>query len=134
MLEHARSLVPHLAANARGKLEIELLQRIGDAHFGRGAMIECAEAYEAAAAQAAGAGLTSARVDALSALVVPFGLIDPDRAMAAIEQAVRLSATLGDPLLHARTELLAAVRGSRSTTGEERTGRSVRPPARRSTA
>ena len=113
VLEHARSLVHHLPADARSALEIELLQRIGDAHFWRGAMIECAEAYEAAAARAADAGLTSARVDALSGLVVPFGLIDPDRGIAAIEQAVRLSATLDDPLLHARTELLAA--GTRLT-------------------
>ncbi len=108
VLEHARSLVHRLAANARSELEIELLKRIGDAHFWRGAMIDCAEAYEAAAARAADAGLTSARVNALSALVVPFSLIDPDRGIAAIEQAAHLSANLDDPLLHARTELLAA--------------------------
>src|SRR5262249_44826029 len=33
--------------------------------------------------------------------------IDPDRAIAVVEQTVRLSASLNDPLLHARTELLA---------------------------
>ena len=70
--------------------------------------IECAQAYEAAAARAADAGLTSARVDALSSLVRPLCFIDPDRAMAAIEQALHLSANLDDPLLHARTELLGA--------------------------
>ena len=70
--------------------------------------IECAEAYEAAAARAADAGSTSAQVHALSGLIRPFAVLDPDRGMAAIEQAVRLSATLDDPLLHARTELLAA--------------------------
>jgi tetratricopeptide (TPR) repeat protein len=108
VLQHGRSLVDRLAANARSTVEIELLQRIGDAHFGRGAMVECAEAYEAAAARAADAGLTSAQVDALNSLVRPFCFIDPDRAIAAIEQAEHLSANLGDPLLHARTELLAA--------------------------
>ena len=108
VLEHARSLVHHLAADARSQLEIELLQRIGDAHYGRGAMIECAEAYEAAAARAADAGLTSARVHALRGLIRPLWFLDPDRGIAAVEQAVRLSATLDDPLLHARTELLAA--------------------------
>ena len=108
VLQHGRSLVDRLAANARSAVEIELLHRIGDAHFGRGAMVECAEAYEAAAARAADAGLTSAQVDALNSLVRPFCFIDPDRAIAAIEQAVHLSANLGDPLLHARTELLAA--------------------------
>jgi DNA-binding winged helix-turn-helix (wHTH) protein/tetratricopeptide (TPR) repeat protein len=108
VLEQARSLVPQLAANARGLREIDLLRRIGDAHFWRGAMIECVGAYEAAAARAAAAGLTSARVDALSALVVPFGLIDPDRGIVAIEEAVRLSGTVDDPLLRARTQVAAA--------------------------
>jgi tetratricopeptide (TPR) repeat protein len=108
VLQHAHSLLPRLAANVRSELEAELLQRIGDAHFGRGAMLECAEAYEAAAARAADAGLTSARVAALSSLVRPLCFIDPDRAIAAVEQAVRLFADSGDPLLRARTELLAA--------------------------
>ena len=85
-----------------------MLQRIGDAHYGRGAWIDCAEAYEAAAARAADSGLTSARVHALRGLIRAFGVLDPDRGIAAVEQAVRLSATLDDPLLHARTELLAA--------------------------
>ena len=108
VLEHARSLVHQLPANTRSQLEIELLQCIGDAHFGRGAMIDCVQAYEAAAARAADAGFTSAQVDALSSLVRPFCFIDPHRAMAASEQAVHLSANLDDPLMHARTELLAA--------------------------
>jgi tetratricopeptide (TPR) repeat protein len=108
VLEQARSLVHHLAANARTELEIELLQRIGDAHYGRGAWTECAEAYETAAARAAEAGSISTQVHALRGLIRPYGVLDPDRGIAAIEQAVRLSATLNDPLLHARTELLAA--------------------------
>jgi tetratricopeptide (TPR) repeat protein len=106
-LQQARSLVHHLAANARSTLEVELLQRIGDAHYGRGAWIECAEAYEAAV-RAADAGPPSTRVHALRGLIRPFAVLDPDRGIAAIEQAVRLSAKLDDPLLHARTELLAA--------------------------
>jgi DNA-binding winged helix-turn-helix (wHTH) protein/tetratricopeptide (TPR) repeat protein len=108
VLEHAQSLVPRLNANVVGQAGIDLLQRIGDAHFGRGAMIESAEAYEAAAARAAAAGLTPARVGALTSLVRPLCFIDPDRGKAAIEQAVHVSAHLDDPLLHARTELLAA--------------------------
>jgi DNA-binding winged helix-turn-helix (wHTH) protein/tetratricopeptide (TPR) repeat protein len=108
VLQHARSLLHHLAADAPSALEVELLQRIGDAHYGRGAWVECAEAYEAAAARAADAGSTSTQVHALRGLIRPFAVLDPDRGIAAIEQAVRLSATLDDPLLHARTELLAA--------------------------
>ena len=68
VLEHARSLLHHLAADARSALEVELLQRIGDAHYGRGAWVECAEAYEAAAARAADAGSTSTQVHALRGL------------------------------------------------------------------
>lgn len=41
-------------------------------------------------------------------MIRPYAVLDPDRGIAAIEEAVRLSATLDDPLLHARTELLAA--------------------------
>jgi DNA-binding winged helix-turn-helix (wHTH) protein/tetratricopeptide (TPR) repeat protein len=108
VLQQARSLVRHLAADAGSKLDIELLQCIGDAHFGRGAMIECAEAYETAAARAADAGFTAAQVDALGGLVRPLCFIDPDRGMAAIEQALQLSANLDDPLPHARTDLLGA--------------------------
>ena len=108
VLEQARSLVHHLAADARSMVEIELLQRVGDGHYGRGAWNECAEAYEAAAARAAADGSTASQIHALRGLIRPYGVLDPDRGIAAIEQAVRLSATLDDPLLHARTELLAA--------------------------
>jgi DNA-binding winged helix-turn-helix (wHTH) protein/tetratricopeptide (TPR) repeat protein len=107
VLEQARSLVRHLPVDARSGLEVELLQRIGDAHYGRGAWTECAEAYEAAA-RAAETGLTSTRIHALRGLIRPYAVLDPDRGIAAIEEAVRLSATLDDPLLRARTELLAA--------------------------
>ena len=108
VLEHALTLLPRVAPERQADVEIELLERIGDAHYWLGAMVECARAYEGGAARAAQAGLTSARVTALSFLVRPFGLIDPDRGIAAIEEAVALSAGLGDPVLHGRTELLAA--------------------------
>ena len=111
VLQHALALVPRAAVESQADLEIQLLERIGDAHYWLGAMVECARAYEAEAALAARGGLTAARVNALSFLVRPFGRIDPDRGIAAIEEAVALSANLGDPLLHGRTELLAA--GSR---------------------
>jgi tetratricopeptide (TPR) repeat protein len=111
ILQHALTLVPRVPVDRRAEVEIQLLERIGDAHYWLGAMVDCARAYEAAAARAARDGLIPARVNALSALVRPFGLIDPDRGIAAIEEAVSLSDRLGDPILHSRTELLAA--GSR---------------------
>jgi tetratricopeptide (TPR) repeat protein len=110
-LEHALTIVPRLPAGARIGGQIQLRERLGDAHYWFGAMVESARAYQAAATQAADAGLTAARVHALTYLVRPFGLIDPDRGIAAIEEAELLGAGLGDPLLHAHTRLLAA--GSR---------------------
>jgi len=107
VLQHALALAADVAASARPELEIEILERIGDAHYCLGAMSEGVAAYEAQAARAAAAGLTSARVRALSWLFRPFGLIDPDRGIAAVEQAAKLSAECGDPLLHACTEMLA---------------------------
>jgi len=107
VLEHALALVPQSPSSSRNELEVQLWQRIGDAHYWLGQMFECAHAYEAAAARAAEAGLTAARIDALSSLVRPFGLIDPDRGIAAIGRAVQLSAGCGDPVLHACTEMLA---------------------------
>jgi DNA-binding winged helix-turn-helix (wHTH) protein/tetratricopeptide (TPR) repeat protein len=111
VLRHALTLVPHAAVEHRAELEAQLFERIGDAQYWLGEMVECARAYEAEAACGARSGLPSVRVNALSFLIRPFGLIDPDRGIAAVEEAVALSAGLGDPRLHARTELLAA--GSR---------------------
>jgi len=108
VLQHALALVSRVPPERRADLEIQLLERIGDAHYWLGAMIECACAYEAEAACAARAGLTPARITALSFLIRPFGLIDPDRGLAAADEAVALSAGIGDPSLQARTELLAA--------------------------
>ncbi len=108
LLQQAHALVQHLSGDVRSALEIELLQRIGDAHYGRGAWAECAECYETAAARAAQSGSTAARVHALRGLIRPYAVLDPDRGIAAVEEAVHLSAALDDPLLQARTELLAA--------------------------
>src|SRR5262249_55919535 len=97
VLQHALTLVPKVAPKRQADLEIQLLERIGDAYYWLGAMVECARAYEAEAARAARAGLTSARITALSFLIRPFGLIDPDRGMAAVDEAVALGAGIDDP-------------------------------------
>jgi hypothetical protein len=133
-LQHALRLAPALATPARDELEVRLLERVGDTHFWLGAMHPCAKAYEAQAARADEAGLPTEQVRALSHLVRPFGLIDPDRGIAAIEHAVRLSAGLGDALLHAQTEFLAAGTRSCTTPGAGRIGTSASPPATRSSA
>jgi DNA-binding winged helix-turn-helix (wHTH) protein/tetratricopeptide (TPR) repeat protein len=107
VLQHALALAATVDPGVRPALEVEILERIGDAHYWLGAMDECAKSYREEAARAAEVGLVSAQVRALSCLVFPFGLIDPDQGIAAVEQAARLSAGSDDPLLHACTELLA---------------------------
>src|SRR5262249_37882639 len=102
------NLLPRISSHAGIELETEILEFVGDAHYLLGAMAESARAYEAAASRAGQAGLKQAQVSALTSLVRPFGLIDPDRGIAAVDQAVRVSRSLDDPLLQARTEMLAA--------------------------
>src|SRR5262245_59244803 len=100
ILQHALDLSADVPARVP-ELEVEILERIGDAHYCLGEMSEAARAYEAEAARAADAALAAARIRALSCMVWPFGLIDPDRGIAAVEQAARLGAGCGDPRLHA---------------------------------
>ena len=108
VLQQALKLVPRVASSAAAELEIQILELIGDAHYALGAMADSANAYLAGAARAAQAGLGAAQVTALTCLVRPFGLIDPDRGISAIDQAEQVSGSLDDALLLARTQMLAA--------------------------
>jgi hypothetical protein len=107
VLQRALELAGNVDAGVRPAIETEILERIGDAHYCLGAMADCAKSYRAEAARAAEAGVVSAQIRALSFLAWPFGLIDPDQGIAAVEQAAQLSASCDDPLLRAGTELLA---------------------------
>lgn len=107
-LKHALELIPKVAGEKRSELEIQTLVQIGDTHYALGDMAESAQAYEKAAAQAAGKGLRAAQVSALIRSVHPMGLIDVDRAVATVEQAERISTTLDDAKLQARARMLAA--------------------------
>jgi predicted ATPase len=53
VLRHALELVPMINTSAGAKLEIEILEFVGDAHYASGAMAESAKAYEAEASRAA---------------------------------------------------------------------------------
>ena len=108
VLQQALKLVPKVTSSAGAELEIQILEFIGDAHYALGAMADSAEAYAAGGARAAQVGLKAAQVSALTCLMRPFGLIDPDQGMAAIDQAAQVSRSLDDPLLRARTQMLAA--------------------------
>jgi len=100
--------MPRIQAQVGPELESQILEFIGDAHFALGAMAESATAYEAAAFRAGQAGLKSAQVSALSCMVRPFGLIDPDRGIAAISRAVEVTRSMQNPVLLARMQMLAA--------------------------
>jgi tetratricopeptide (TPR) repeat protein len=107
VLEHAVGLVPRLPLDQRARLEIQIRERMGDAHFVLGAMVESALAYETESTLAARAGLTTAQVQAQSCFARPLGLLDPDHAIAVLREAATTSVSL-DPPTHARVDLLAA--------------------------
>jgi DNA-binding winged helix-turn-helix (wHTH) protein len=108
ILHHALELVPKVASGNRIEREIQILGRIGDAHYVLGNMADSAQAYEKAASQAAQGALGTAQVNALICLALPLGMIDVDQSIAAVEQAARIGASLDDPLLAARSQMLAA--------------------------
>jgi DNA-binding winged helix-turn-helix (wHTH) protein/tetratricopeptide (TPR) repeat protein len=111
ILRHALELVGKLGQAFRAELEVQILELIGNAHFVLGALRESAEAYGDAASRAECADLKAARVHSLICAMYPLGFIDPDRGLAALDQAVQTSILVGDPLLLARAQIGAS--GSR---------------------
>jgi predicted ATPase len=107
-LEHALQLVPKVPTSAQAHLAIRLLERIGDIQYVLGAMSDSVKAYEKAATRAEEAGLRANHINALSCLSRPLAVIDSDRGLAALQHAEKVSTTYDDPLLRARTQLLAA--------------------------
>jgi len=108
VLQHALKLIPKVETRLGAQLGSQILEFTGDAHYALGAMADSAGAYESAASRAGSAGLEMAQVSALSCMVRPFGLIDPDRGITAMGRAVDVTRRMKDPLLLARTEMLAA--------------------------
>lgn len=107
ILRHALELVPMVATGKRTELEIQTLLQIGDTNYAVGSMAESAQAYEQAASQAAQSNLRVAQVASLIRLAHPMGLIDVDQAVAVAERAEQIGASLDDPILQARTQMLA---------------------------
>jgi DNA-binding winged helix-turn-helix (wHTH) protein/tetratricopeptide (TPR) repeat protein len=108
ILQHGLKLVAKVGSTGRTELEIRLLELVGDAYFALGALQESAGAYLAAATQAEGAGLKAAQAHALTCAMYPLGFFNPDRGLAAMDQAVEMSMSVGDPLPLARAQMLAA--------------------------
>jgi DNA-binding winged helix-turn-helix (wHTH) protein/tetratricopeptide (TPR) repeat protein len=108
ILRHALELVVKLVPALRPELEVAIFEFIGDAYFALGALQESAEAYLAAATQAERAGLKAAQAHALICAMYPLGFVNPDKGLEAMQQAVRMSTSVGDPLPLARAQMLAA--------------------------
>jgi hypothetical protein len=89
-------------------LEIQIFGRIGDAWYALGNMLDSARAYEQQASRAEQGGLKADQVNALSCLARTTVLIDGDKGIAVCDRAVRACDSVEDPLLVARTQMLAA--------------------------
>jgi DNA-binding winged helix-turn-helix (wHTH) protein/tetratricopeptide (TPR) repeat protein len=110
ILQRALELARKLTAARGAEHEIRILEFIGDAHYTLGAIPESAKAYEEAASKAERIGLTTGLVSALTCLARPllFLGINPERGLAALDQAVQVSKSSGDPVLAARTQMLSS--------------------------
>ena len=107
ILEHALGLLSGIAADPARDLEIEIRERISDARYAVGDLDGSAEADGTVVALAEQRGLKVAQVNALTRLARVMAFSDPDACVALCERAVRVCATHNDPLLQARTEMLA---------------------------
>lgn len=107
-LQDARSLAAKLEPVRQPPLEVQILQRLGDACCAAGDMAEALPAYEKAAATAASAGLQEAQVEALLALAFPVYYSDVDEGRRICERALAACAGTANPLLSAQTQMVAA--------------------------
>lgn len=108
LLRHALEMLAHLAPEAGAALEIQILEKIGDALYAQGDMEQSGEIDRKIIDLAASRGFTVPQVNALTRLARVLAFVDPDRCVAVCERAVEVCKTIDDPLLQARTEMLAA--------------------------
>jgi len=108
ILRHAHELVLKLAPAVRAEIEVRIFEFMGDAHFALGALAESAQMYAAAAARAQQADLKAAQMHALTSAMYPLGFIGPERGVAALDEAVKISTSCNDPGRLALTQMLAS--------------------------
>jgi tetratricopeptide (TPR) repeat protein len=107
ILRHAHDLVPKLTPTIRAEIEVRILEFMGDAHFALGALGQSAQDYAVAATRARQAGLKKAQLHALTSATYPLGFIGPEDAVAALEEAVKISLSVNDPPRLAVTQMVA---------------------------
>src|SRR5262249_12176449 len=100
--------VARTPADEQVRLQLRILERIGDVHYASGAISESVAAYEKQTAVASGAALAVEHGHALMCEAVPLGLIDPDRGVELMERASRVSERVGEPFAR-RARLMTAV-------------------------
>ena len=108
ILRHAHELVPKLTVGVRAELEVRIVVFMGHAYFAMGALVDSARSYEVAAARAEQAGLKSAQTHALTCSMYPLGFIGPEKGVAALDEALRISMSVEDPPRSALTQMLAS--------------------------
>jgi tetratricopeptide (TPR) repeat protein len=107
ILQHALGLLAGMPQDTAGTLEIEILEHISDAYYALGDMNQSAQVDQKVISKARERGMKVAQVNALTRLARALSFTDPDGCVTVCEEAVGVSRTLQDPLLLARTELLA---------------------------
>ena len=107
ILQHALGLLSGVAAEPARSLEIEIREQISDARYAVGDLDGSAEADGTVVALAEQRGLKVAQINALTRLARVMAFSDPDACVTFCERAVKVCSTHDDPLLQARTEMLA---------------------------
>jgi tetratricopeptide (TPR) repeat protein len=108
VLQHALELLSNLTPESGLELELQLRQRIGDAHYSLGEMSQSAEVYRAVADRAEQSGLATALVNALIGEASSASFFDPERCIAACERAAEVSAGQDNLGAQACAQLLAS--------------------------
>ena len=108
LLRHALDLLAQVPADAAHDLRLQILERISDALYAQGEMLQSADVDRAAIEQAAQHGLIVAQVNSLTRLARALAFGNPERCVSVCERAAELSRLQDDPLLKARSEMLAA--------------------------
>jgi DNA-binding winged helix-turn-helix (wHTH) protein/tetratricopeptide (TPR) repeat protein len=108
VLRRGLELIANLAPEIRCESELQILRRLGNAHYALGEMSDSAVAYEAAADIAHKAGRRTTEVYCLVHLAVPLWYTSPARGEDVCRQALDLSRQLADPVLAAKAQLVAA--------------------------
>jgi tetratricopeptide (TPR) repeat protein len=108
ILQQGLALLAQVSSDSRRALEIEILERTSDAHYALGEMEASAQLDSRTATLAESYGMKTAQVNALTRLARVLAFLDPDGCVRVCEQAAGICTTLDDPLLQARTEMLAA--------------------------